>query len=88
MNLFDFIPCILATAYLSFVTVNTDGLFGMFVWLRKHDPVKVTHCIYCVAFWIAGLLVWLAGIPLTLVNVLAVAGGALMLSSWTGLRHL
>jgi len=85
---FGFVLCSLATGYLAHVIVNTDGILNSFTWIRKHDRSKVTHCQFCIAFWIAAGCILLAGLPLTLVNVLAVAGLGLMASSWTGLKHL
>ena len=104
MPLADLLTVSIATAYLSFVTVNTDGLGGMFAWIRAHDPTtytddegdkhSVTTCIFCLAFWVAlsFVLVYSLQHPMNwdavVINTFAVAGLSLMATAWSGLKHL
>jgi len=58
----------------------------VFVTLRRRLPLGgLTECIICLAPWCAALLFLLERTPAApLVWVLAIAGGALMLGSYTG----
>lgn len=89
----DLLIAVGATAYLSYVIVNTAGIAGSFAWLRARDPIHVTHCIFCISFWLAlaclGVLRF--GEPFAvrwLIEAAAVAGVALMATAWTGVKHL
>lgn len=93
MILPDILIAAAATAYLAYVVTHTDGMFGMFAWARQHDPIRVTHCIWCSAFWLAllvlGVLRW--GEPFTaawLVEAFAAAGLGIMALAYTGAKHL
>lgn len=86
----DFLVLALATAYSAHVISSTDGPFGVFASVRERLPLGgLTTCIYCLAPWCAGAL-WLVSLtPLApLVTLLAIAGAALMLTAWTGMRHI
>lgn len=92
---------ILATLYLSHVLAATSGPFAVFAWMRDHLPhgrsrpyiapngdhierYGVLDCAICLAFWIAAAAVLApAGV---LLDVLAVAGGAVALRSFAGVR--
>lgn len=86
----DLFVLALATAYSAHVISSTEGPFAVFAWVRSHLPLGgLTTCVYCLAPWCAGALWALMLTPLSpLVWVLAVAGAALMLTSWTGMKHL
>lgn len=89
----DFLIAAAATAYLSYVIVNTAGIAGVFAWLRARDPIHVTHCLWCISFWLAlaCLCVLRFGEPFAvrwLVEAAAAAGVAMMGLAYTGAKHL
>lgn len=86
----DFLVLALATAYSAHVISSTEGPFGIFARVRERLPLGgLTTCVYCLSPWCAAALWGVTLTPLApLVTVLALAGGALMLTAWTGMRHL
>lgn len=83
-----------ATAYFSYTLVYTDGIGNLFGWLREHDPIGVTRCIYCLAIWVALAFVLVYSIQHTMMwddvilYTAAVAGLALMMIGYSGMKHL
>lgn len=80
-----------ATLYLAEVVTGKDGPWGIFRWLRARTGASgLMTCIWCFAPYaaLALLLVWLlvpyGNYP---VYVLAIAGVALALRSYTGVHH-
>lgn len=90
MTPFDFLLAALATGYLAYVMTATDGVFGVFRILRTRLPLGgLTTCIYCISPWIALVMYGLLFTPASfLVAIFAIAGAGLMLSAYSGLKHL
>lgn len=85
MTPFDLLRLILATWWIAYALSNTDGLFKSFKWTREHMPLGgLTACIICLAPWFALILI-LLNVEIVL-NVFAVAGGAVLLHGYTGWR--
>lgn len=91
MTLFDFVIIALATLYLAEAITSKSGPFSMFMWVRDHLPLGgLTTCVWCLAPWLAGVLVTLyLLVPYGhyVVMPFALAGGALALRSYTGVQH-
>lgn len=88
MSLLDLLTCALATWYISYILTAQDGPFLLLKRLRAMPAFyKVLQCIYCTSPYVAAL-VYLAAqheaVGLPVVQVIAIAGGALMLRSYTG----
>lgn len=86
MSPLDTILLMLATWYAAHVIVYTDGMFGVFAHARKLG--KLFACIYCLAPYAAALLLALWHVAPVVVQVLGVAGGALILYRYTGGNHV
>lgn len=89
MTPFDLLILALATWYLAHALTKTRGPFNLFATLRGRFHLGgLTSCPVCAAPWMAGALFLLGDTPLQpLVVVLAIAGGALMLGSYSGASH-
>ena len=89
LALLDLVLLALATWYVAEVVTHQDGPFGVFDWLRRRFPLGgLTSCIVCASFWAALVLFvvhWRIAPVVTW--VFAAAGLALMLRSYTGVRH-
>lgn len=88
MSWLDLLILALATWYASRVLTKEAGPWGLLAKLRAVWPRGPLTCIYCTAPWAAAAL-WADyryGWP-PVVWVLAVAGLALMLRSYTGVAH-
>lgn len=74
-----------ASWYVAYAVVNTSGPFKVFEWLRAHLSLGgLTTCIICLAVWVALILRLIGANPVT--DVLAVAGVALWIHSYSGWR--
>jgi len=77
-----------ATFYLSYVLAYTDGPANLFTGIRHGALGGLTKCIYCLAPWIAAIMVLMS---LTFLNVVvevfAIAGAAMLLYRYTGASH-
>ena len=83
----NYLLMMLAALYVAYVMTATDGLFGMFKWLRRVDPIGVTACMWCLVFWVAAVLFFLMRTDLVpLVHVLAIAGGAMAIAKYVGVK--
>jgi len=86
-DVFNYVLAALAAMYLTYVMVNTDGLLGMFKWLRSIDRIHVTACAWCLVFWVSAAMFLLLRTDLApIVHVLAVAGGAMFAWKYGGLK--
>lgn len=85
----DLLLIALATWYLAYVVTKTSGPFEMMGRFRFRFPLGgLTACIVCAAPWLAAALYLLYRTPLQpIVVVLALAGAALMLGSFSGASH-
>jgi hypothetical protein len=87
LELAELIILSLATWRLSYLIVYEDAPFHALEKLREwNDLGGLLRCIYCVSIWVAVGLCWLTD-NLTLVNVLAVSGLAVMWWRYTGGEH-
>jgi hypothetical protein len=86
MNPPDFIVAILSTWYISYILTAQTGPFLILEKVRDRAG-GVFDCIYCIAPYVAGI-VWLVMQYIEqgndIAQVFAIAGGALMLRSYTG----
>lgn len=85
----DLLIIALATWRLSYFITSEIGPFGVAAWVRKVAPLGgLTTCLKCASFWtaLACFLLWLTPLQ-PLVWVLAAAGAALMLASYSGVSH-
>lgn len=88
MNIINFIILASATWYVAETITNKTGPWGVFAKLRERLPLGgLTSCIHCMAIWVAAVMWLLCLYARPVVIVFAVAGGALMLRSYTGVRH-
>lgn len=88
-TLLDLLTLALATWYAAEAITHQSGPFGVFVWVREHLPLGgLTSCIICASFWVALVLAvvhWCIAPVGT--YVLAAAGLALMLRSYSGVSY-
>lgn len=83
---FKFIRLILATWYLAYSFTSTSGPFNVFKNIREQFPLGgLTNCIICLSPYIALGLMLTKPFKIVL-NVFAVAGGAVLLHGYTGWR--
>lgn len=91
MSLTDLLILTAATLYLAEVISSKSGPGNIFGWLRERAPLGgLTACVWCLAPWIALILMLVyLFVPYGIygVQVLAIAGAALMLRSYTGVHH-
>ena len=75
----------LATWYIAYAVTSTHGPFNVFERIRKVTTLGgLLTCPVCLAFWAALLLLLL---PMGVVTqALGLAGGAMILHSWSGWR--
>lgn len=80
----------LAALYWSHAITATNGPGGVFAAIRKHDRTGVTACLWCACLWVAVALYALYTLtPFGwLVDVSAVAGTAMAVYAWVGVRHM
>jgi hypothetical protein len=85
---FELLTYALATWYLSYIITAQDGPFLVLKRIRAMPLFfAVLQCIYCTAPYVAGVVYLVSrnteyGLPI--VQVVAVAGAALMLRAYTG----
>lgn len=85
---FDLLLLALATWSLSSMITREKGPFDIFERFRTRLPLGgLTTCIYCMARWIAILLLAIHIFTPVFTWALAVSGAALMLKSFTGVGH-
>lgn len=89
MTPIDFLLLALATWYVAHAVTRTHGPFHILERLRERVKLGgLTSCPVCLAPWAAAFLWLLWATPLQpVVAVLAVAGAALMLGSYSGANH-
>lgn len=85
----DLITIALASWYLAYVLVNLDGMFSVFQrvrsWRYTHN---LTSCIYCTMPYMA-LACWLIWrVAPEVIQVVGIAGLALMAHRYTGGNHI
>lgn len=79
----------LATWYLSYCISLKDGPFRIFVHLRTVLPLGgLTACIVCLSVWIAIGMYLLSLVFLPAVEIIGMAGAAILLHRFTGGDHL
>lgn len=80
-----------ATWYIAETISSKAGPFNVFTRIRERLPLGgLTSCIYCTVPWVALVLytVYFRHFAIeSFVHVFAIAGAALMLRSYTGVRH-
>lgn len=78
----------LAVWYISYAITNTHGIFGVFVFIREHDPIHLTTCIVCTALWVSvaiSVLMAVGGVgSLGVVETIAAAGLAMLVHKYSG----
>lgn len=87
---FDLVLIALATMYLAHAITSTHGPLNSFLILRDHTRHLLKgffECVVCVAFWVALVLFLFYGIIPGLIWVLAIAGVALAIRTWSGIKH-
>lgn len=88
MTPFDLLRLALATWYVAYVVTKSDGPFKVFAFIRQHLPLGgLTTCIICLSVWAAAALYLLIPFAPGVLDVLAIAGGALMLHAYSGWRY-
>jgi len=91
MNALDLLILAAATAYVAFVVTSKDGPFRVFARLRAALPLGgLMACVWCLAVWVAAALylAWISVVLQPVVIILAIAGIALMLASYSGVQHV
>lgn len=84
----DAILLMLAAWYIGEVLTVKAGPFSIFFKMRNSLPHGgLLHCLYCIAVWITPLLLIAYVYMPCLIWPFALAGGALMLRSYSGVRH-
>jgi hypothetical protein len=84
---YDLIVAAIATWYLSYVITAQTGPFLIFEKLRQSKAGGLFSCIYCTSPYVAGGIyaaMRCTSWGITLAQILAIAGAALMLRSYTG----
>lgn len=93
MIFFDLLLISLAALYITHVFTTKEGPFRLFVWLRDHLRQRLgglLGCFFCLIFWSALILFGLYHLQpygQWVVWVLAIAGAACVVRSYSGLRH-
>lgn len=85
MNPLDLITLALASWYLTYIVVNTDGTFRLFDRFRTRFPLGgLTACVYCTVPYVAIIVVlgWLY-LPAA-IQVVAICGLAMLFHRYTG----
>ncbi len=89
MNTLDLALIALGTWYLSYCIAQKDGPFHLFQRVRNLFPLGgLTACIVCLSVWIALGLYLLALVFLPVVQILALAGAAMLMHRFTGGDHI
>jgi hypothetical protein len=83
---FDLLLISLATMYAVVVITTKAGPLSVFKRLRKRypDPSGLWHCIWCLAPWMGLVLFLLYNFLPAAIWVLAIAGAALAIRTYTG----
>lgn len=85
MQPFDLLIIALATWYASYCISKKDGPFKVFAHVRTLLPLGgLTACIVCLSVWVAALLYALALVYAPAVQVIGMAGAAILLHRFTG----
>lgn len=87
MQPFDLLITALATWYIAHVITALPGPLRLFERLREIKHLaEFLSCIYCVSVWVAGVVYLLSQneTSIYIVYPFAIAGGALMLRTYTG----
>lgn len=85
MQTTDLLFIALGTWYLSYCISKKDGPFNIFAHVRTFLPLGgLTACIVCLSVWIAALLYLLALVTMPLVQIVGMAGAAILLHRFTG----
>lgn len=94
MNPFDLLLIALATLYVSHVLTHTEGPFFAFRWLRDRTrrpfnlfPFALLDCIWCTVVWVAGVMLFIYFVYPLIVWLFAIAGAAMMIWTYTGMKH-
>lgn len=92
MQLLDLLILALATLYIVVVITTKAGPFGVFRVLRERypDTSGLWHCVWCLAPYVGGILLALyLLVPYGIypAYILAIAGAALAIRTYTGINH-
>ena len=89
MGALDLLILAIATWRVSYLVTKEDAPFRLAARLRERHPLGgLTTCIYCASAWAAIALYVLWWTPLQpMVTITAIAGGAMMLMTFTGANH-
>lgn len=90
MKPFDFILLAFATLYAAHVLTTNEGPFHAFRWIRDHTRRLLGglfDCFFCLVVWAAFLFYVISLYYPPIVWVFAIAGAAIAIRSYTGLRH-
>jgi hypothetical protein len=88
MNWLDYLIIILAVLYSAEVIATKGGPFNVFSNLRTRAPLGgLTSCVWCLWPWLSVVFCCIYYLCAPVVVVFAVAGGAAVLRSYTGVRH-
>ena len=90
MTIPDLLILALATWRVSYLITSEDAPFQLAAKFRAKFPLGgLSTCIKCAGVWVAIMmyLLWYTSLQ-PIVVISAIAGGALMLASFTGVHHL
>lgn len=87
MTFLDWLFIAAATLYLSEVITGKDGPGGIFKRLRELDRTGLLSCIWCFVLWGALAMSALYYFVPEAVQVIAVAGLAMIIRSYSGVSH-
>lgn len=94
MTFFDFLLIALATLYVAHVLTHTEGPFFAFRWLRDHTrrpfnkfTFALLDCIWCTSVWVALAMLVLHSVYPPIVWVFALAGAAMTIWVYSGMKH-
>lgn len=87
---FDWLVIALGAWYVAYMMTSTYGPFDLFIRIRRRISLGgLTQCIVCLVVWAAAVLLVLYATSLRpVVIAFSLAGGALMLASWTGVTRI
>lgn len=89
MDFLNLLILSLASWRLAYLATREDAPFKLAVRFRTRYPLGgLTTCLYCAGMWTAALMYILWLTPLApIVTIFAIAGGALMLATYTGVNR-